>query len=51
MRSVGGELNVDTGVQLDLQARVRLGLAFPLVERERLSAKRAQFYATFGTAF
>jgi hemolysin activation/secretion protein len=51
MRSVGAELNVDTGVQLDLQARVRLGLAFPLVERERLSAKRSQFYATFGTAF
>jgi hypothetical protein len=51
MRSAGTELNVDTGVQLDIQARVRLGVAFPLAERERLLAKRVQFYATFGTAF
>jgi hypothetical protein len=51
MRSVGTELNIDTGIQLDIQARVRLGLAFPLEERKRLAADRAQFYATFGTAF
>jgi hemolysin activation/secretion protein len=51
LRSVGTELNIDTGVQLDIQARVRLGVAFPLVERERFSADPAQFYATFGMAF
>lgn len=51
MRSVGGEVNIDTGVQLDIEARVRLGVAFPLTERERLAADRAQLYATFGMAF
>jgi len=51
MRSVGGELSIDTGVQLDLQARVRLGVAFPLVARERFDAGPARFYATFGAGF
>jgi hypothetical protein len=51
MRSVGAELNIDTGLQLDLQARVRLGVAFPLVNRERVGASRAQAYATFGASF
>jgi len=51
MRSVGGELNIDTGFQLDFQTRVRLGVAFPLSERERFSRTGGQFYATFGTAF
>jgi len=51
MRSVGGELNIDTGFQLDFQTRVRLGVAFPLSERERFSRKGGQFYATFGAAF
>ncbi len=51
MRSAGVELNIDTGLQLDLQARLRLGLAFPLAERERLGASRAQAYATFGASF
>jgi len=51
MRAAGAELNIDTGVQLDLQTRVRLGVAFPLAERERFAADRARFYATFGSAF
>ncbi|HEU4748132.1 MAG TPA: LpqB family beta-propeller domain-containing protein [Gemmatimonadaceae bacterium] len=51
MRSAGAELNIDTGVQLDFQARVRLGFAFPLAERERFGADAAQFYATFGAGF
>ena len=51
MRSVGAELNIDTGVQLDFQARMRLGLAFPLANREQLGASRAQAYATFGASF
>ncbi|HET6760636.1 MAG TPA: hypothetical protein VFH13_00980 [Gemmatimonadaceae bacterium] len=51
MRSAGMELNVDTGLQLDLQARVRLGVAFPLANREQLGASRAQAYFTFGASF
>jgi hypothetical protein len=51
MRSAGVELNIDTGLQLDLQARLRLGLAFPLANREQLGASRAQAYATFGGSF
>jgi hemolysin activation/secretion protein len=51
MRSAGLELNVDTGVQLDFQARLRLGLAFPLANRQEFDASRAQAYATFGASF
>ena len=51
MRSAGFELNVDTGVQLDLQARLRLGVAFPLANREVTGASKAQAYATFGASF
>jgi hypothetical protein len=51
MASVGGEVNIDTGLQLDVQARLRLGLAFPLINRERLGASVAQAYATFGASF
>jgi hemolysin activation/secretion protein len=51
MSSVGAELNIDTGIQLDVPARVRLGFAFPLANREELRAKRVQAYATFGASF
>ena len=51
MTSTGAEFNVDTGLLLDLQARFRMGVAFPLTNRERLGASSAQFYATFGTSF
>jgi hypothetical protein len=51
MTSAGAELNVDTGLQLDMQARARLGLAFPLINREQLRAAKAQLYATFGASF
>ena len=51
MTSAGAELNIDTGLQLDVQARLRLGLAFPLINRERLRASAAQAYATFGASF
>jgi len=51
MRSAGVELNVDTGLQLDLQARMRMGVAFPLANREELRAKRASVYFTFGASF
>jgi len=51
MTSAGAELNVDTGVQLDVAARIRLGVAFPLANRVLLGAPVAQFYATFGASF
>lgn len=51
MTSAGAELNIDTGLQLDLQARFRLGVAFPLANRAELGAPRAQAYATFGASF
>lgn len=51
MQSAGVELNIDTGLQLDLQARLRLGLAFPLANREQLRASKAAAYATFGSSF
>jgi hypothetical protein len=51
MASAGAEVNIDTGFQLDVQARLRLGLAFPLINRERLGASVAQAYATFGASF
>jgi len=51
MTSAGAELNIDTGLQLDMQARARLGLAFPLINREQLHAAKAQLYATFGASF
>jgi hypothetical protein len=51
MTSAGAELNIDTGLQLDVQARFRLGVAFPLLNRERLGASSAQAYVTFGTSF
>jgi hypothetical protein len=51
MTSAGTELNIDTGLQLDVQARIRLGLAFPLINRERLKASKVQAYGTFGASF
>ncbi|HKR09464.1 MAG TPA: hypothetical protein VJS39_09760 [Gemmatimonadaceae bacterium] len=51
MSSVGGELNFDTGLQLDVQARLRVGLAFPLAHREEFGASKAQAYVTFGASF
>jgi hypothetical protein len=51
MTSAGAELNIDTGLLLDFQARMRAGVAFPLAHREELGANAAQFYATFGASF
>lgn len=51
MASVGAELNVDTGLQLDLPARVRLGVAFPVANREQFKTRAAQLYGTFGASF
>jgi hypothetical protein len=51
MTSAGAELNIDTGLQLDVQARIRMGLAFPFINRERLKASKVQAYGTFGASF
>jgi hypothetical protein len=51
MTSAGAELNLDTGLQLDVAARLRLGVAFPLANRALLQAPAAQAYATFGASF
>jgi hypothetical protein len=51
MESVGAELNIDTGLQLDVQARIRLGLAFPVANRDAVGASKAQAYFTFGSSF
>lgn len=51
MTSAGAELNIDTALLLDTQARLRLGIAFPLVNRQQLRASAAQAYATFGASF
>jgi len=51
MSSVGAELNVDTGLELDVPARLRVGVAFPLANRERFRATGAQAYTSFGASF
>lgn len=51
MTSAGAELNIDTALLLDTQTRLRLGIAFPLVNRQQLGASAAQAYATFGASF
>jgi WD40 repeat protein len=51
MTSVGAELNIDTGIQLDFPARLRFGVAFPLANREQVRAAAAQLYGTFGASF
>ena len=51
MSSLGAEINVDTGIQLDYAARIRLGIAIPTVHRQELRAPSSLFYATFGASF
>jgi hypothetical protein len=51
MTSTGAELILDTWLVLDIQAKFRMGVAFPLTNREQLGANGAQFYATFGASF
>jgi hypothetical protein len=51
MTSAGAELNIDSGLQLDVAARIRLGVAFPLQNRALLRASAAQLYGTFGASF
>ena len=48
--SVGAELNLDAALQYDQGYRLRVGLAVPVAERARASA-RAAMYGTLGLAF
>nr|MBA3405136.1 hypothetical protein [Gemmatimonadaceae bacterium] len=49
--SVGGELNFDTAIQYDFPARLRTGVAVPVVNREAGRARAVSFYLTFGSSF
>jgi hypothetical protein len=51
MTSMGAELNIDSSVQLDFNARFRLGIAVPLANRSALGARAAQLYGTVGASF
>ncbi len=49
--SIGGELDFDTALQYDIPARLRAGVAVPVVNREAGRARSVSFYATFGSSF
>ncbi|HEU6452051.1 MAG TPA: BamA/TamA family outer membrane protein [Gemmatimonadaceae bacterium] len=49
--SAGAELDLDTGLQYDVPYRLRLGLAFPLVNRSLRSVSRASVYFQLGYQF
>lgn len=49
--SVGGEVNFDTAFQSDFAARLRAGVAVPVLNREAGRARAASFYVTFGSSF
>jgi hypothetical protein len=50
LASAGGELNLDAALQYDVPYRFRLGVAAPLVERER-AGRPVSVYFTLGAAF
>jgi len=49
--SVGGELILDTAIQYDIPARLRAGLAVPVLNREAGRARSVSAYLTFGSSF
>jgi WD40-like Beta Propeller Repeat len=51
LASVGGELNLDAALYYDVPARVRLGSAVPIANREQGRAKTVSFYLAFGASF
>ena len=51
MTSLGAELNIDSSVQLEFNARFRFGVAVPLANRVELGAAAAQLYGTVGASF
>lgn len=51
LASVGGEINLDAALYYDVPARIRLGVAAPIANREYGRAKSVSVYLTFGTSF
>ena len=51
LASVGGELNLDAGLYYDVPARIRLGVAAPVANRDFADAKAVSVYFTFGSSF
>ena len=51
LASVGSELDLDAALYSDTPARIRLGVAAPVANRDYAHAKAASFYLTFGSSF
>ena len=51
MSSAGAELDLDTALQYDYPARLRLGLAAPLSGKAETGAKALSAYFTIGSSF
>jgi hypothetical protein len=51
LASVGGELNLDAAIYYDVPARMRVGVAAPVANREYGRAKSVSVYFTFGSSF
>ena len=51
LASVGGELNLDAALYYDVPARIRLGVAAPVANRDFADAKKVSAYLTFGSSF
>ncbi len=49
--SVGAEADFDTAVQYDVPARIRAGIAVPVLNRGFADARAVSFYLTLGTSF
>ena len=49
--SAGAELDLDAGLQYDVPYRLRLGLAFPLVNRSLRSVSGTSVYFQLGYQF
>ena len=51
LASAGAELNLDAAIYYDVPARMRLGVAAPIANREFGRAKSVSVYFTFGSSF
>jgi hypothetical protein len=49
--SAGGEVNLDAALYYDIPARIRLGVAAPIANRDYARANAASVYLTFGSSF
>jgi hypothetical protein len=51
LASAGAELNLDAAIYYDVPARLRLGFAAPIANRDDGRAKSVSVYLTFGSSF